>query len=86
MKREDYYYGFTYVVTDVEEDQTGALWYVANEHLTIDALTSEERHIELQDLLNGPKYGPYSSPVIRTVYIPFRDSNGLIQSVFLFGP
>lgn len=85
-KRDDYYYGFTYIVTDLLEDENGALWYVTSEHLTIDALTSEERHNELQDLLNAPKRVPYSSPVIRTVYIPFRDNKDIVQSVFFLGP
>ena len=84
--RHDYYYGFTYNVTAIEEDEAGGLWYVASEHLTIDALASGKRHQELETLLNGPKHGPYSSPVIRTVYIPFRDADGIVQSVFLPGP
>ena len=82
----DYYYGFTYTVTDLHEANDGWLWYVATEHLTIDALANRERHQQLQKLFGTTIHGSYSSPAIRTVYLPFRDRDGIVQSVFLPGP
>lgn len=82
----DFYFDFAYHVIDVVEDPNGALWYVAEEHLAIAALVRQNHKQELIAILGDPFEGVYYSPVIRTVHLPYRDENGLVQSVFLRGP
>lgn len=81
-----FYFDFSYHVTDLVEDASGALWYVADEHLAVEALMRDEREHELVPILGEPIDGIYYSPVIRTVFIPYRDNENRIQAVFWGGP
>lgn len=81
-----FYFEFSYHVTDLVEDASGALWYVADEHLAVEALMRDEREHELVTILGEPIDGIYYSPVIRTVFIPYRDHENRIQAVFWGGP
>ncbi len=82
----DFYFDFSYHVIDLVEGRGGALWYVAEEHLAIDVLIREELRDELNVVLGEAIEGIYYSPMIRTIYLPYRDEHGIVQSVFLRGP
>lgn len=81
-----FYFDFSYHVTHLVEDASGALWYVADEHLAVAALIRDEQEHELIPVLGEPIDGIYYSPVIRTVFIPYRDNENRVQAVFWGGP
>jgi len=82
----DYFFDFSYHVTGVVADDNGALWYEVDEHMAIDALVHETKRPELESILGAPINGTYYSPIIRSVYIPYRDANSVVKSVFYPGP
>lgn len=83
---DDYFFDFSYHVTGIVSDDTGALWYVADEHLAIDALVDTDTEKQLSTILGEPIEGSYYSETVRTVFIPYRDADGVVKSVLHPGP
>lgn len=79
---------FSYTVTDIVTDPEGRQWYKTDEQIKLDLLG--ETYPKLQEAygdIDHPEAGSsIVSPVLRTVYIPFRDLEGQVVNVFLPGP
>jgi len=76
---------FSYTVTAIVTGPDGRQWYKTEEQIKLDTQGAPYPNLRNPDP-DADYEGTIQSDVLRTVYLPFRDPEGRIESVFLPGP